>query len=284
MERPPEENVETPSTEVLIVEESVVVEQVVSQRRVPVHHVIGWLLLDRVRAMVSMLVLAIFVLTFVMQPFRIPSESMERTLLVGDFLLVNKALYGPAGMWGWLLPYREPQRGDIVVFRFPLDPDDHVVKRVIGVSGDKVHLHNGTVFRNEVPLTEPYTQQLAPSGFRVDPFRDDFPLAEFTDPGVDAHWWLTVQHNLVNGEVMVPPEKYFVMGDNRNHSRDSRYWGFVPRENIVGMPMIIYFSVREPSRTDVPPPPAAIGDRLGKSGGKGPFDFARWDRFLRIVQ
>jgi signal peptidase I len=283
---PSEIEIDEVRTETTVIVDSVVIEEVVSletsiRRRPPLHHVLAWLVLDRVRSMLSLLVLAAFVLTFIFQPFRIPSESMERTLLVGDFLLVNKAIFSPAGHWAWLMPYRQPVREDIVVFRFPINPEEHVVKRVIGVAGDRIHLHDGVVYRDSLPLNEPYTDQHKPSrAIPADAFRDDFPDAEFTDPGVDAHWWIVVQHGLVNGEVVVPDQRYFVMGDDRNYSRDSRYWGFVPRENIVGMPMLIYFSLRQPSRTDVIPAP---DDRLGKSEEGRLLDFARWDRFLRVV-
>jgi signal peptidase I len=205
---------------------------------------------------------------------------MERTMLVGDFLLVNKAVFSPAGLWRWLLPYRQPVRQDIVVFRFPLNPEELVVKRVIGAAGDRIHLSRGLVYRNSILLDEPYTAQRRTSA-PEDAFRDDFPISSFTDPGVDAHWWSIVQRSMLNGELAVPPANYFVLGDNRTFSRDSRYWGFVPRENVVGMPMIIYFSVREPSRTDVPPPP---DDRLAKSSKGRLLDFARWDRVLRVVR
>ncbi|HEY0784260.1 MAG TPA: signal peptidase I, partial [Acidobacteriaceae bacterium] len=113
-------------------------------------------ILDAARSLVSMVVVALFLLTFVLQPFRIPSESMERTLLVGDFLLVNKMIYAPAGLLSRLLPYHDVARGDIIVFRFPLDPSDYVVKRVIGLPGDRIHLTNGAVYRNGLPLHEPY--------------------------------------------------------------------------------------------------------------------------------
>ena len=251
------------------------------------HHLsLSSIVLDRVRSLMAVMILATFVLTFIVQPFRIPSESMERTLLVGDFLLVNKVIYSPAGHWGWLLPYREPQRGDIVVFHFPLDPDDHVVKRLIGVNGDRLHMLEGVVYRNGLPLVEPYTRQ--PYGLLNDgrdAFRDNFPTARFTDPGVDAHWWTELHHDLSQGDLVVPPARYFVLGDHRDDSRDSRYWGFVPRENVVGMPLLIYFSVREPSRSDRSPiPPSMQDDRLGNSAVGRILSFARWERTLRVVQ
>jgi signal peptidase I len=113
-------------------------------------------LLDTFRSLLSIIVIALFVLTFVVQPFRIPSESMERTLLVGDFLLVNKSVYGTPGAWHWLLPYEQVSRGDVIVFHFPLDPSDHVVKRVVGVPGDHIRLQNGVVCVNGQKQSEPF--------------------------------------------------------------------------------------------------------------------------------
>lgn len=262
---------------------TIVIEEVEYRAQTTPPGVVGGLLLDRLRSLLAMFVLSTFVLTFILQPFRIPSESMERTLLVGDFLLVNKCIFGARGHWGWLLPYREPQHQDIVVFHFPLDPDDHVVKRLIGQPGDRVHLRDGVVYRNELALDEPYTVQRHAVS-RGDLFRDDFPLSRFTDPGVDAHWWHELQRDVANGDLVVPSARYFVLGDNRTFSRDSRYWGFVPRANVVGLPMLVYFSVREPSRTDQEMiPGSAPDDRLGNSVRSRLTSFARWDRFLRVV-
>jgi len=244
------------------------------------HHVIFPGPLDAVRSLLSIVVIALFVLTFIVQPFRIPSESMEHTLLVGDFLLVNKSVYAPPGVWKWVLPYRNVSYGDVIVFHFPPDPTDHVVKRVIGVPGDRVHLHQGVVYINGQPQHEPY---IAAEPSLPDSFRDEFPSALYSDPGAELHWWLQMRHDVTNGDLTVPAGMYFVLGDNRTHSRDSRYWGFVPRPNIVGRPFIIYFSLRRPSTTDVPLVP---DDRLGHDRdpiGKA-FDFARWDRFFRIVR
>lgn len=235
--------------------------------------------IDALRSLVSMIVIALFVLTFIMQPFRIPSESMERTLLVGDFLLVNKSVYAPPGHFHWLLPYRAPRRGDVVVFRFPLDPEDYVVKRVIGAPGDRIHLDHGVVYRNGAPLYEPYA--VYEPAYR-DSFRDNFPAGAYSDPGVDMQWWHTLRTKVRNGDIVVPPDDYFVMGDNRNHSRDSRYWGFVPCSAIIGRPFIIYFSLREASTTDVSPLP---GDKLGHDNEPfyGVVDFARWGRMFHLV-
>ena len=200
------------------------------------------------RSLLVVLTIALFILTFIVQPFRIPSESMERTLLVGDFLLVNKVAFAPAGHWGWLIPYHPIERGDVVVFHFPPDPPEHVVKRVIGVPGDHVHLQNGLAWVNGQPVDEPYAV-FEPA--YPDDFRDSFPTQLYTDPGVDPRWWMEMRREVREGDLVVPPDEYFVLGDNRNFSRDSRYWGFVPRDHIVGRPFVIYFSLREPSATDV---------------------------------
>jgi signal peptidase I len=236
-------------------------------------------LLDTFRSLLSIIVIALFVLTFVVQPFRIPSESMERTLLVGDFLLVNKAVYGPPGIWHWLLPYEQIKRDDVIVFHFPIDPSDHVVKRVVGVPGDHIRLQNGVVCINGQKQNEPFAVF---EGAYQDNFRDQFPAKLYTDPGVDTHWWIQMRHDVQNGELVVPPGFYFVLGDNRNHSRDSRYWGFVPRSNVVGLPFFIYFSLHEPSATDANTLP---DDRLGheKSPLDTVMDFARWSRMFRVI-
>ncbi|HEX4039580.1 MAG TPA: signal peptidase I [Acidobacteriaceae bacterium] len=236
--------------------------------------------LEIARSLLVVLVVALFILTFIVQPFRIPSESMERTLLVGDFLLVNKAVFAPPGMWGWLLPYQPIERGDVVVFHFPPHPPEHVVKRVIGVPGDHIHLANGVAWVNGRPLDEPYAV-FEPSG--SDDFRDNFPTSLYTDPEVSANWWATMRHDEQSGDLVVPPGEYFVLGDNRNFSLDSRYWGFVPRDHVVGRPFIIYFSLREPSATDLAELP---DDRLGQKNDplERIEDFARWNRFMRIVR
>lgn len=236
--------------------------------------------LETFRSLIFVMVVALFVLTFIAQPFRIPSESMERTLLVGDFLLVNKTAFGPAGEWGWLLPYHRVRRGNIVVFRFPLDPSEYVVKRVIGVPGDRVRLQSGLVYINGQRQAEPYATF---EGSYPDVFRDDFPLSSAISPGVDTRWWMEMRTGVRNGELLVPPGSYFVLGDNRNFSRDSRYWGFVPQDSIVGRPFLIYFSLREPSTTDGAMLP---DDRLGheKSALDAILAFARWSRMFRVVR
>jgi signal peptidase I len=231
-------------------------------------------------------VVALFVLTFVVQPLLIPSESMERTLLVGDFLLFNKQTYATPGLLGrWLLPYRSPARGDIVIFRHPDPP--MLIKRVIGVPGDRLRIAGGQVFINDVALREPYA---AYEPAQVDPGRDNFP-GEIAPRLVDPEWRRQTWSLTSDGELTVPAGEYFVMGDNRNHSRDSRYWGFVPRDAFVGRPLVIYFSLDRPSPTDTEEPPREAAqppadDRLGHERELATKieGFARWRRIFHVVR
>ncbi|GAA3748020.1 signal peptidase I [Terriglobus aquaticus] len=183
---------------------------------------------------------ALFVITFLVQPTQIPSSSMEQTLLVGDLVLVNKQVFAPAGHWRWLLPYRQPRVGSLVVFHYPVDPDQLVVKRVVAVAGDRIHLRDNTLYRNGEPQAEPYAQY-TPAG--RSPFRDRFPNLQEADPSAEAPWWIELRSRIRDGELPVPDRSYFVMGDNRNDSLDSRYWGFVHPAAIVGEPLLTYLSI-----------------------------------------
>ncbi len=212
---------------------------------------------------------------------------MERTLLIGDFLLIQKE---PADTPGALrfanpLPRADVHRGDIIVFRYPVDPSLHLVKRVVGMPGDRLKIRDGVVFVNEQALAEPYAVY-RPS--RRDPFRDEFPHLSSTDPEVTSRWWAELHLLVVNGELTVPRGRYFVLGDNRNNSEDSRYWGLVPRTAIAGRPLLVYFSVRppegagEPGResglrdADAAPPRSDITNALLPS--------IRWKRILRVIR
>ncbi len=210
------------------------------------HHPVG--VLPAVQSLLYVLVFALFLITFTVQPIRIPSSSMEPTLLVGDFLLLDKQSVTPASPP--FLPPTAIRRGDVIVFHDPVeDPSVHLVKRVIALPGDRLHLRNGVVFLNGQRLPEPYAiHRPAPA----DTFRDNFPSLEARDADVDPDWWIRLRTLVHAGDVTVPPRSYFVMGDNRNDSEDSRYWGFVPRDAIVGKPLLIYFSYRDP--TDSPTP------------------------------
>ena len=226
-------------------------------------------------------IVALFLLTFLLQPFLIPSESMEHTLLVGDFLLVNKQIFAPAvhrdGLARWLLPYRDVERGDIVVFHHPDPP--YLVKRVVGIPGDRIRISDGRVSVNGTTLDEPYAafEPAAPN-----PFRDNFPGQIYTDPNIDPTWWRQLQSLTKEGELIVPQGEYFMLGDNRNHSKDSRFWGFVPRQSIVARPLVIYFSLRRPSTTDAQ---QAADDRLGQDKALAArlAGFARWRRIFTVV-
>ena len=193
------------------------------------------------------ILLALFGTTFVVQAFKIPSQSMEPTLLVGDHLLVNKFIFGGTGAWyEKLLPYRPVRRGDIIVFRFPFDDHPHYVKRVIGLPGDRIRIAARQVFVDGAPLSEPYVVHDASA---ADPFADNFPPADrdFSPFGLRPEWAQQIMNYTRDGELIVPPDHYFVMGDNRNRSWDSRYWGFVDRGAIMGRPILIYWSVRATS-------------------------------------
>ena len=189
------------------------------------------------------IILLLFGTTTLVQAFVIPTGSMEDSLLIGDHLLVDKLSYAPAGPVSvHLLPYEQPKHGDIIVFRYPVDIKQTFVKRVIGVPGDRIRLVNKQVYRNGEKLNEPYT--FFKTDY-IDPYRDNFPAMpnmQVLPRGVDM-----LEHSLVNGEVVVPPDCYFAMGDNRDLSLDSRYWGFVPRDNIIGKPLIIYWSYDAPT-------------------------------------
>lgn len=198
-----------------------------------------WLI--SLQSLLSTVIIAVFVITFVAQAFQIPSESMENTLLIGDYLLVDKFRYGGGGFWDHLLPYRPVRRGDIIVFHYPINPSQHFVKRVVGIPGDRVRLINRQVYVNGAPLREAYAHYSSPVH---DAFRDDFPRLNHAVPGLQGDWWLQMKKLVEDDQLIIPEGHYFVLGDNRDDSEDSRYWGFVPRENIVGRPLLIYWSVR----------------------------------------
>jgi signal peptidase I len=199
------------------------------------------------------IILLLFGTTTLVQAFVIPTGSMEDTLLIGDHLLVDKLAYAPAGAFTThLLPYSDPHRGDIIVFRYPEDIKQTFVKRVMGVAGDHIHLVDKRVWLNGHLLEEPYVVHKTEY---LDSYRDNFPNDPNTPiyPGAQA----MLEHNVKNGEVVVPPGYFFAMGDNRDYSLDSRYWGFVPRQNIIGKPLIIYWSY-EASTDDLSNPGATI--------------------------
>jgi signal peptidase I len=196
--------------------------------------------------LVTML-LALFGTTFVVQAFKIPSGSMEPTLLIGDHVFVNKFIFEGSGAWyEKFLPYRDIRRGDIIVFKFPFDDHPHYVKRVIGLPGDRLRIVNGDVYIDGEFLREPYVVRHPASR---DPYADNFPPSnrEVLRFVARREWADQLFDHVRNGELIVPPDHYFAMGDNRDLSADSRYWGFVDRDSIMGKPMVIYWSVRATS-------------------------------------
>jgi signal peptidase I len=176
-------------------------------------------------------ILALFVRTFVVQAFKIPTGSMENNLLIGDHLLVNKFVFAPtlSNLEKTLLPIDPIRRGDILVFKYPEDPDRDFIKRTVGLPGETVELKNKKVYINGMPLDEPYVRFLMP------PSESHPGDADFTSFDVRENY----------GPVTVPPDHYFMMGDNRDNSQDSRYWGFMPRDYVKGKALFVYFSMGE---------------------------------------
>lgn len=189
------------------------------------------------------ILLALFATTFVVQAYKIPSESMEPTLLVGDHVLVNKFVFEGSGAWyEKLLPYRAVRHDDIVIFKYPYEDNPDYVKRVIGLPGDRIRIVGGHVYLNGSELNEPYVVHERP---RMDPAEDNFPpLDPYTiQTTLLPQWAKEISNYIDGGDLVVPPNRYFVMGDNRDDSLDSRYWGFVDRDAVMGKPILIYWSV-----------------------------------------
>ncbi len=229
------------------------------------------------------ILLLLFGTTALAQPFVIPTGSMEDTLLVGDHLLVDKLAYAPGGSFSrHLLPYEDPKHGDIIVFRYPADLHMTLVKRLIGMPGDRLKIANGVVYRNGLRLNEPYVFHK----YAYDPALDNFPnpcCRAVKEEAAENAQREMLSNNVVNGELVVPAGMYFGMGDNRDNSSDGRFWGFVPRENIIGKPFLIYWSYR-----------ASTEDLTGETAGslvthmvdlgQHFFTRTRWDRTLKVVR
>ena len=240
----------------------------------------GWP--ESLQSLLGTIVIAVFVVSFIVQAFQIPSESMENTLLTGDYLLVDKLHFGNDGFWSHFLPYRKVERGDIVVFHYPVHPSEHFVKRVIGIPGDRIRLINRRVYVNGSPIVEPYARYSRPhDGGPESMFRDDFPRVDLPVAGLNGGWWLEMRKLVDNGQLIVPENNYFVMGDNRDDPVDSRYWGFVPKENIVGRPLVIYWSMRSQEAAD-----SSDGNKLARFvyAMSHLVQITRWDRALRLVR
>jgi signal peptidase I len=249
------------------------------------HHPDQTTLSEYFESLLVTVILALFGTSFILQAFKIPSRSMERTLLVGDHLLVNKFVFGGTGAWyEKLLPYRPLQRGDIIVFKYPYADHQHFVKRLIGLPGDHLKLVDGDVYINGKLLNEPYVVHEPMAGY-YDPFNASFPplRGQMISSNVIPEWRSTFRKYIQGDEMVVPPGEYFAMGDNRDNSQDSRYWGFVDRDAIMGRPFLIYWSVNATSADYAGE--STFGSRLS-----GVFDTilhlptrTRWSRMLRTV-
>ncbi|HTS63876.1 MAG TPA: signal peptidase I [Candidatus Acidoferrales bacterium] len=222
------------------------------------------------------IILLLFGTTNLVQAFVIPTGSMEDTLLIGDHLLVDKLTYAPQGpVSKHVFPYSDVKRGDIIVFRYPADISQTFVKRCIGVPGDHIRLVNKQLVLNGKAVNEPYVYHKTEY---IDSYRDNFP----SEPNVhvaEAAQDMLANHTR-NDEVVVPADSYFAMGDNRDSSLDSRYWGFVPRANIVGKPLIIYWSYDAP--TEALAKPIMGIDHLLDLVQHFPTK-TRWNRTFRLI-
>ena len=204
-------------------------------------------------SIVIAVILALFIRTFVVQAFKIPTGSMEENLLIGDHLLVNKLVFGPTTMSleRALLPIGTIKRRDVLVFKYPEEPDRDFIKRVIGLPGETVELREKKVYINGTPLDEPYVHFLSPPGGPSE-------LHEVTSFDVRERY----------GPVTVPADHYFMMGDNRDNSQDSRYWGFLPSHYVKGRALMIYWSF------DDAPSTSGVAQLVGGT---------RWSRLLHQI-
>jgi signal peptidase I len=226
----------------------------------------------------SVFVSGLFIITFVLQHFEIPSSSMEKTLLIGDHVFVDRMT--PTGKESIpLLPYRDLHRGDTAVFVSPAEPGLFLVKRIIAVEGDKIHLRDGKVFLSGVQQAEPYVVR---NGSQF-PYRDDFPAVSPFASGATADWSIELGKHIEGPDLVVPKDSYFAMGDNRDVSFDSRYWGFVPKENVLGRPLFIAWSLDQTEADFLPLPfPQRIASFFKTATHF--FGITRWNRIFRLVR
>ncbi len=220
---------------------------------------------DYFETIVSCVIFVLFARTFAFQQSKIPTGSMIPTLLIGDYIMVNKFAYAPVTasipflgrIEKAILPIRDVGRGDIVVFKFPEEPEKDYIKRVIGLPGDTIEIRSRQVYINGQPLTEPYKVHRNPRGLNFD--QDDYPPR------------------------LIPPGSYFCMGDNRDNSRDSRSWGFVPRDNLKGRAFMIWWSYEEDRddylKTSIPERVVSIGSKIVHL-----FTRSRWSRSFQIIR
>ncbi|MFB3853344.1 MAG: signal peptidase I [Vicinamibacterales bacterium] len=219
-------------------------------------------------SIVIAVVLALFVRTFIVQAFKIPTGSMENNLLIGDHLLVNKFVYGPtaSGLERTVLPVKDIQRGDVVVFKYPEEPERDFIKRVIGLPGETLEVREKRVYIDGKRLEEPYVHYLEPPS-------TPSPGTETTSFDLRERY----------GPVTVPAGHYFMMGDNRDNSQDSRYWGFLPRDYIKGKALIIYWSYESEPEDYTEPGIAGSVKRIA-SVFVHFFTRTRWSRMLNQIR
>jgi signal peptidase I len=234
-------------------------------------------------SLIVTIVLALFATTFLAQTFKIPSPSMVPALLVGDHLLVNKFVFSATGKWyDRFLPFRPIRRGDVIVFKYPYENHPYYVKRVIAIPGDRLHIADQHIYVDGALLKESYSIH-DPSA--ADPYMFNFPPPDplIISGEITPEWANTLRNDTHGGDLVIPADEYFVLGDNRDHSSDSRYWGFVPRDAIVGEPMFVYWSLKSaPPR----PEPSSLAQQFVQFG-KTLLDIpsrTRWNRFFHEVR
>jgi signal peptidase I len=263
----------------------------------PVQQKTGETFFEAIASYAAVFVVGLFIFNFIGQNYVIPSGSMENTLLVGDHLFVDRLTLSPGHNWFPFIHYREPKRGDIIVFIKPVaDPVPgfdqpqylNLVKRLVGVPGDHIHLKDGVVYINGVAQPFPKTwSDTPPADPSEEPFLDQFPAFPVVpeDGNYKTEEWATeINSHIVNGELVVPPGKYFMMGDHRHDSADSRFWGFVPRENILGRPLFNYWSFKADDGQYAEQ--TGIGSKIAWMGHVALHFFTdtRWSRTLKPVR
>ncbi len=249
--------------------------------------------LEALASICSVFVIAMFVFAFIFQNFEIPSASMEKTLLIGDHVVVDRTTLAPRTAWAPFEHYRPVQRGDVIVFMKPNPeiPDLILVKRCIGLPGDRIHLRHGVVYLNGVAQNEPNAQMPRNDGNYEDAYvsyRDDFPsdLAGIQQEAINnnaALWAEELPSHIQGDDLVVPPGTVFAMGDNRTQSLDGRYWGFVPQQNILGRPMFVYWSFKTPADQENK---TTFAERVGFIFHIviHLFDGTRWSRTFHVIR
>lgn len=229
------------------------------------------------------IIILVFGTTTLVQAFIVPTPSMDTTVMVGDHMLVDKLSYAPPGSFSrYILPYTDVKRGDIIVFRYPMNIQENYIKRVMGVPGDHIKIVDKVVHLNGTPLEEPYAQHAAST---IEPYRDNFPapppLPLFQNYFGEAMLERAEEmlSHVEGDELVIPEGYYFAMGDNRDNSADSRYWGLVPRDYIIGKPLFIFWSYDAPTN-------ALVGYNLDHfvDLAKNLFSKTRWERTFKLVR